>query len=465
MQQQQPSPSSTAAASTSTPPAPDAELHEHLASFLRLTTQAPLEYVCKSAIYLLRHVPSARFAVLEYIGTFYKVASFLNLRFTLSQRNPNVAANSAVDPTQELNNIAHINQVIELVETSLLELLTAAAATAASGGGGNNDIWCIELASWLIDLIGEIVINAGTSVADTPGLSIGEINALKEPSIFDGLDIWANQCKPTQSILLVVHKCFSTAAAHASHAAKLAIVDIILNASIKYAAKFDWLLCYVSSLDPQAFFAKLLLFGLKESAATLPQPPQQPQAQQPPPSAQQQQQQQRLSRINIINFYALNYAELVRAEVASLLAESRVDAERRVNKFVLVFVLRMAAQSTAMLHLLLNDVQQLAFAPNNANQRQRDRIDVAYLIPYVLECDTCVIDHMFASIEQLNNSVAVYDLLVGLLDWLNAQCCSIELGDEARLNEFKMIQACIVSYVVEIIASEKHIHCRRLRRM
>ncbi len=52
---------------------PGSILIEHIRSFLHLTTQAPLEYVCKSALYLLTHVPATRPAVFEYIGTFYKV--------------------------------------------------------------------------------------------------------------------------------------------------------------------------------------------------------------------------------------------------------------------------------------------------------------------------------------------------------------------------------------------------------
>lgn len=53
---------------------PDSILIDHIKSFLHLTTQAPLEYVCKSSLYLLTNVPATRLAVFEYLGTFYKVS-------------------------------------------------------------------------------------------------------------------------------------------------------------------------------------------------------------------------------------------------------------------------------------------------------------------------------------------------------------------------------------------------------
>jgi hypothetical protein len=51
----------------------DSQVLDNLRSFLQLNNQVPIENVCKSALYLLNHVPSARHAVFEYIATFYKV--------------------------------------------------------------------------------------------------------------------------------------------------------------------------------------------------------------------------------------------------------------------------------------------------------------------------------------------------------------------------------------------------------
>ena len=219
----------TTSASTTTGPT-DSLLIQHLKSFLHLTTQAPLEYVCTSALYLLSHVPSTRHAVLEYVGTFYKVATFLHLQFNRNQSQQKQSASSTSDQLAEVNNINHINQVIDLIETSLADLLA---------NKQNNEMWSRELSRWLIELLGEIVSNSGEAFANTPGLTSDEINALRTPSVVDGLDIWSNQCKPTQSLLLLIHKSFSLVdKAHAS------IVETLCEVNFKYELKFDWVLCY-----------------------------------------------------------------------------------------------------------------------------------------------------------------------------------------------------------------------------
>jgi hypothetical protein len=78
----------------------------------------------------------------------------IHLRFNVSQRNPNA------DLSAELGNINHINQVIELVENSLIALLS---------NNKDNDVLSLEIAFWLIDLIGEIVAQNSVSMPEHPG--------------------------------------------------------------------------------------------------------------------------------------------------------------------------------------------------------------------------------------------------------------------------------------------------------
>jgi hypothetical protein len=148
---------------------PEQNVIEHLHSFLHLTTQAPLETVCRSSLFLLANVPSTRHAVLEYIGTFYKVGIFLQLRFNYnSKKNPNYP-----ELANDTSNIGHINQVIDLIENALNEILSVAS---------NNDLWSIELAQWLVELIGDISHNTGTQFAgDNSGIPLTpeEIASLK----------------------------------------------------------------------------------------------------------------------------------------------------------------------------------------------------------------------------------------------------------------------------------------------
>jgi hypothetical protein len=134
----------------------DTELIENLRTFLYLTTQGHIELVCKSALYLLTNVPSTRHAVFEYMATFYKVATVLHLRYNISQRNPNH------DLTTEMNHITSVNHVIDLVETSLSSLIEKSKQ--------EDDIWPFEISIWLIELIGEIVLQNTNSMSDCIGI-------------------------------------------------------------------------------------------------------------------------------------------------------------------------------------------------------------------------------------------------------------------------------------------------------
>lgn len=250
---------------------PNLNFFQHLRSFIHLTTQAPLENVCKSALFLLTRVPSTRHAVIEYIGTFYKVATFLHLRFNLNQKNPNYP-----DLLTDTNNITHINQVIDHVEMSLIDLLEKSE---------NKEFWSVELSQWLVELIGDISQNTGITFSETQGLSPEEVASFKMPSIADGLEIWNNQCRPTQSILYLIQKCFTLV----TPPIQMTIIDLILNSSLKYGQRYDWILCYMSPFQTEIFIEKLLLAGLKEFGP---------------------QNQIKFSRINAINFFCLNYSNL-----------------------------------------------------------------------------------------------------------------------------------------------------------
>lgn len=147
---------------------------DHLRTFLHLTTQAPLETVCRASLHVLAHVPAARQAVLEYLSTFYKVATFLHLRYNLNVKNSQYGGGgpSPADLITEANNLIQINMAIEMIESALDEMLTNAASS--------NELWSIELTHWLADMIGDIVANTASTCADSiPGLSAEEIASFK----------------------------------------------------------------------------------------------------------------------------------------------------------------------------------------------------------------------------------------------------------------------------------------------
>lgn len=346
-------------------------LLDNLRSFLHLTTQAPIELVCKSSLYLLTNVPSTRHAVLEYIGTFYKVAAFLHLRFNFNLKNADYP-----DLAVDTNNINHINQVIQLIEVSLNELIKSHK---------NSEVWVIELAQWSMELIGDIVVNTGMTFADTPGLSNEEVNAYKNPSIVDGLEIWANQCKPTLSLLNLIKACFDK-----DSSTQTKIIDLVFINNNKYQSKFDWFLYYMSILNAKLFVEKLFLFSLKESLSN------------------QQDVHFKVSRTNVINFLAKSDSSLIINELAKFLNDSTNGLNNKANKSVLIFLLKIAAQSSDLLDLLVDDCLTTKMFLN-------------YLIPYLVEEDESVVKHFFHCLKQIDNCVAIYEIIRNLFEWLKYQ--------------------------------------------
>lgn len=197
-----------------------------------------------------------------------------------------------------------------------------------------------------------------------------------------------------------------------------------MNSSLKYSSKFDWTICYFSSLNPKIFFQKLLLFELKESQPTLLSPIDN---------------QAKLNRINVINFFATNYSDLVRTELNEFLIES-TDERNRINKFVLIYVLKMTSQSPALLNLLLNDcLNKLDDEENNYHM-----INIKHILPYIFENDSNVINQLYNAIEQVNSSITVFDLIVNLIDWMIYENNVIEDGSEEK-NQMKIVESCIVT--------------------
>lgn len=342
-------------------------LLQHLQSFIHLTTQAPLEQICKSSLYILTRVPSTRHAVIEYISTFYRVTTFLHLRFNLNQKKPNYP-----DIQTDTKNIQQINQVIDYIETSLIELIQKPDI---------NEYWSVELCQPLLELIGDIVLNTAISFADSPGLSSEEIASFRTPTIADGLEIWNNQCRPTQSILFFIQKCLCLV----PRPTQEIIIDLVLNTSNKYNVRFDWVLCYLSSLKTDLLFQKFLHWGFKEYLELL---------------KNDLQFNQKLSRQNAINFFATNYSDIIFEEICGFLQNSNIEKK--------MFVLRLASQTPGLLINLLDKILEPYDESVIKNEffKLLDQEDKSY------------VQELFNCIKQINNNLAVFEILTSVLEWL-----------------------------------------------
>jgi hypothetical protein len=396
----------------------EATLASSLHVFLHLADQAPVETVCRSALYLLEHAPATKQAVFDYLGTLYKLFTVLYLQCQQSLRTA-TSADQIPDTTD-------INRAVDLIETSL-------AATVERSIDGH---FATELTTWLVDLLGSLVSETGVKFAESNAgvLTPLESYAFRNPGILDGLEIWSNQCKTTQSLLTLIKKCFVKVAEtrrdvfYASSTSEL--LDTVLVASQKYASRFDWLLCYLSGLGQELLFEKLLAFNFKETC--------EPGFQGETPST---------PRINVINFYAQNYSGIVRDTTVKFLAGLENDAV--VFSKAVGFLLRTASQSPSLLVILADEVL-LAQTSCESNKL------TGYLTSQLLLNEKAVSSELFGSIKSLSNSTCVYDLLASVLDWLQTQ--SYDGNSSADFSKFKNI---IVSFfLLREVESREHLRQR-----
>jgi uncharacterized protein YejL (UPF0352 family) len=290
----------------------------------------------------------------------------------------------------DTNSINQLNQTLDLIEASLSRIFSSE---------DNRDMWSLELAQAFVDLLSKICANAGNALADDGKLSSEYKALLKSTSINECLELFANQCKPIQSMLQLIQRCYSSS----NKQTKMLIMDMLISASNKHQAQFDWALCSLGTMSPNLLFKKVLLAGLKE--AKLNSPNKQLTLQ------QQQQLKKKLARINFINFYALNYAEVVKSELETVMRDS-LEQDERSSKSTLVYVLRLMAQSPALLNLVLNEL--LAQITNKTGKTY-----IEYLRSYVRERDQLVISHLCAALRQMNNGLATFELLFTFLEWLS----------------------------------------------
>lgn len=167
-------------------------------------------------------------------------------------------------------------------------------------------------------------------------------------------------------------------------------------------------------------FEKCLAFGIKET--------------------QIDNQTQKLSRVNVINFYGVNYSSMVQREISQLISKNLTSSDDR-KRQIIAFLLRLASQSPVILNLGLNNILNNSF---NYDLNEFVRL----LSIFLVYNDKIIISELFSCIRQFNNSVAVFDMISSILEWLKSQSQIIDYEhDQNSIDFHKKIQLIIVSFI------------------
>ncbi|XP_078605288.1 integrator complex subunit 5-like [Branchiostoma floridae x Branchiostoma japonicum] len=182
-----------------------------------------LEEHARSALSLLRTVPAARSAVLEFLQGIFDEAVNSHILQIESEGSGTVGPN--LDP------------VIQEVCSVLLGFVKV-----------NPQAWAPLISAWSIDLLGQI----STKYAGRRGVP-------HSSSLNELLQLWMT-CKATRTLMDIYTQCL---AAMTGSSADLC-VDALLDTSVQHSPHFDWVVAHIGSSFPNTIITRVLSCGLKD---------------------------------------------------------------------------------------------------------------------------------------------------------------------------------------------------------
>ena len=137
----------------------------------------------------------------------------------------------------------------------------------------------------------------------------------------------------------------------------------------------------------------------------------------------------KLTRIGVINFYSLNYSNIVQNEIDKFVLN--LNSDNILNGFC--FLLKLASQSSAFLNIISDKaLNRVDFSNQFLNS----------LLDMILRNDKTILIELFNCLRQLNNSISVYDLITNVTEWLSNQ------SNESLSGEFIKFKTIIVYYQI-----------------
>ncbi|KAL4237625.1 Integrator complex subunit 5 [Mactra antiquata] len=269
--------------------------------------QRQRESVAHSSLVLLRTLPTARQAVLEYIASMFDEA--VNNYLLEMDIGHKVTGSSS--------------QVLDSYLHDACGVLHTFIQT-------NSSAWAPIISSWSLELLGHI----SSKYAGRRGVPpTGSLNEL--------LQLWLT-CVPTKLLIEVATECFAQMVSGAPGTC----VDALLEASVKYSPHFDWVVAHIGSAFPHTIITRVLMCGLKDYCQHGNHSDNDGDTKIPKMG----------SVVGILGHLASKHAHDIRDALMKLFQES-IDEESGSTKVTtLPFLLQLASMSTLLLHILATDL-------------------------------------------------------------------------------------------------------------
>ncbi|XP_045475302.1 integrator complex subunit 5 [Harmonia axyridis] len=189
--------------------------------------QCNLIELTKSALYLLKALPSVRGSLFEYFSKIFTLAASKYIIGIENEINTGqVSTPSEVDET-----------VVSEIHSSMVNLISEAPQA-----------WSPIISTWSLELLGEISSNFSTRT------HISSTAVLNET-----LQLWMG-CRATRTLVDINTKCLSSL----MHSDTEACIKALLDTSVKHSPNFDWVVAHVGSCFPFTVIIRVLSCGLKE---------------------------------------------------------------------------------------------------------------------------------------------------------------------------------------------------------
>ncbi|XP_033223352.1 integrator complex subunit 5 isoform X2 [Belonocnema kinseyi] len=280
-----------------------AEVRQFISGAARPSHSTNTVELTRTGLSLLKNVPAAREAVLEYLCNVFSVA--VNKHVRQIENNQNL-------PIPEENTIVEIQTVLSSFISS------------------NAEAWAPIISAWSLDLLGKLssdYANRGN---------------LKEKSgINDFLQQWMS-CRTTRTLIEITAQCLQCL----MHSETESCINALLNTSVLHSPHFDWVVAHVGSCFPNTVITRVLTCGLKDFCANVKNP-------------------KLNSVVGILGHLAGSHFLDIRTALLDLFKWSLdenliVDGESRIHKLATVpFLLNLAKLSPMLLKALTTDVLQI----------------------------------------------------------------------------------------------------------
>ncbi|XP_046419986.1 integrator complex subunit 5 isoform X1 [Neodiprion fabricii] len=201
-----------------------AEVRKFISGAVRNTHGTNTLELARTALSLLRNLPAARDAVLEYFCTVFSVCVSKHVRQIEKNQN---------QPIHEETTIAEIHNVL------------------CAFVNANPEAWAPIISAWSLELLGKL----SSDYANRGNLP-------KNAGINDFLQQWMS-CRATRTLIDITTQCLQCL----MHLETESCIKALLDTSVSHSPHFDWVVAHVGSCFPNTVITRVLTCGLKDFCA------------------------------------------------------------------------------------------------------------------------------------------------------------------------------------------------------